>query len=102
MEEPTYDEIELIKEGYCEACKGMFFMHETECYEECEGFADELKEIRGEADDSANVEHDWPCQHLHGGRGTAIYSNVNGRCQHPECHPSNGGERECKKHQLVS
>lgn len=32
---------------------------------------------------------DWPCQHLHGGTGAAIYSSIDGRCQHPECHPSN-------------
>ena len=33
--------------------------------------------------------YDWPCQALHGGRGAGIYANVNGRCQHPECHPRN-------------
>lgn len=57
MEEPTYDEIELIKEGYCEACKGMFFMHETECYEECEGFADELNETRREMEEETNADN---------------------------------------------
>ena len=33
--------------------------------------------------------YDWPCQALHGGRGAGIYANVDGRCQHPECHPRN-------------
>ena len=37
-------------------------------------------------------EHDlleWPCQQLLGGTGAAIYSNVDGMCKHPECHPRN-------------
>ncbi len=33
--------------------------------------------------------HDWPCQDLHGGGGSAIYDNIDGRCKHPECHPRN-------------
>lgn len=47
----------------CEDCKGEYIME------------DELLE--------------WPCQDLHGGTGTAIYSNVDGMCKHPECHPKN-------------
>ena len=31
----------------------------------------------------------WPCQDLHGGTGSAIYNNIDGMCQHPECHPHN-------------
>ncbi len=34
---------------------------------------------------------DWPCQNLLGGRGAAIYGNIDGRCKHPECHPQRGG-----------
>jgi hypothetical protein len=36
-----------------------------------------------------NELYDWPCQDLHGGRGSGIYNNIDGRCQHPECHPRN-------------
>jgi len=30
---------------------------------------------------------EWPCQNLHGGSGSNIYSNKDGMCKHPECHP---------------
>ena len=30
---------------------------------------------------------DWSCQQLHGGTGSAIYSNVNGMCTHQQCKP---------------
>ena len=36
---------------------------------------------------------EWPCQMLHGGRGSALYFNTNGMCQHPECHPKNDDRR---------
>ena len=39
-----YDEIEVIKENCCEACKGVWWMQDSRCYETCEGFAEELKE----------------------------------------------------------
>jgi hypothetical protein len=29
----------------------------------------------------------WPCQQLLGGTGSAIYSNVEGLCDHTECKP---------------
>ena len=41
---------------------------------------EELNAIRTEIEDDI---HDWPCQDLYGGRGAAIYNNVDGRCQHP-------------------
>ena len=31
--------------------------------------------------------YEWPCQV--GGTGAGIYGNVDGKCQHPECHPNN-------------
>jgi len=40
---------------------------------------------------------DWPCQALHGGGGSGIYENINGRCQHSECHPRNDDSRTLKK-----
>ena len=32
---------------------------------------------------------EWPCQQLLGGTGAAIYSNTDGMCKHPLCHPKN-------------
>ena len=46
--ELTFDEIELVKEGLCEACKGEFWMHETGCYEKCEAFQKEAAQIAKE------------------------------------------------------
>jgi hypothetical protein len=43
--EPTYDEIELIKEDVCDGCKGVFHLHETGCYEICEGFQKSYAEM---------------------------------------------------------
>jgi len=48
---PTYEEIECIREGYCEGCKGVTWIHETGCYEDCEAFAEKLAELRKEAGD---------------------------------------------------
>jgi len=31
----------------------------------------------------------WPCQHLLGGAGAAIYASTDGMCNHPDCHPNN-------------
>jgi hypothetical protein len=45
-DEVTYDEIELIKQGVCDGCKGLFTLHETGCYMRCEPFQEELKETR--------------------------------------------------------
>jgi len=39
-----------------------------------------------------NEPDDWPCQQLMGGTGAAIYSNIDGMCRHPECHPYNAVE----------
>lgn len=36
----------------------------------------------------------WPCQNLHGGRGTAIYDSVDGLCKHEECNPINDNRKE--------
>ena len=47
MKEITYDEIELVKESACDGCKGMFYLHESGCYESCEAFQAELREIKG-------------------------------------------------------
>jgi len=46
MENPTYDELEQIKESICDGCKGLFTIHETGCYMDCELFQEELKEMR--------------------------------------------------------
>lgn len=43
---PTEEELQLLKDNYCEACKGVSWMEDTDCYEECEGFAEELAELR--------------------------------------------------------
>lgn len=45
-DEITYDEIQQVLEGACDGCKGLFSMHETGCYERCETFQEELKEMR--------------------------------------------------------
>jgi len=44
-----YDEIELIKESVCDGCKGLFYLHETGCYETCEAFQEALEELRRES-----------------------------------------------------
>ena len=44
-EKPTYEELELMRDGYCEGCKGSPF---SGCWERCEGFQGELKSIREE------------------------------------------------------
>ena len=40
----TFDEIQALKEGICEGCKGVLWMEDTGCYETCEMVRDELKE----------------------------------------------------------
>lgn len=49
MKDLTYDEIELVRESVCDGCKGVLFIHETECYEKCELFQEELQRARDEA-----------------------------------------------------
>jgi len=46
--DPTYEELEEMRDSYCEGCKGVFYMCETECWKRCEGFQEELKIIREE------------------------------------------------------
>lgn len=48
MTDITYKELELIKESICEACRGLFYIDETGCYERCEEFQKELETIRKE------------------------------------------------------
>jgi len=45
MREPTYGEIEQIRESLCDGCKGAYYLHETGCYERCEAFQEELNEL---------------------------------------------------------
>ena len=47
MNDITYEEIEEIRYSVCDGCKGAFYIHETGCYERCEPFQEELKEMRG-------------------------------------------------------
>jgi len=35
----------MTKEGYCEACKGSWYMDDSGCYEECEGFYEAYQEL---------------------------------------------------------
>lgn len=44
----TYEELELVKEGICQPCKGVFYFHDFGCYEKCEEFQKELIESRKE------------------------------------------------------
>jgi len=46
MNEITYEEIQSVKEGVCDGCKGLSTLHETGCYERCEPFQEELEEMR--------------------------------------------------------
>ena len=51
MTRPTPEEEELhqyLKDHYCEACKGRFYMDETGCYENCEGYQTEAAAIKAE------------------------------------------------------
>lgn len=50
MEELTYEEIELVKESVCDGCKGVFYIHESGCYERCEAFQEELERARRESE----------------------------------------------------
>jgi len=45
---PTYTEIEEIKQGPCDGCKLLPYIHETGCYMTCQEFQEELKEMREE------------------------------------------------------
>jgi len=47
MDELTYEDIELIKELVCDGCKGAYCLHETGCYERCEGFQKEMVNYLG-------------------------------------------------------
>lgn len=38
----------------------------------------------------------YPCQNLLGGTGEAIYHNVDGMCDHPECNPEREMEMKTK------
>jgi len=46
--EPTYEELEAMRDGYCDACKGSPF---SSCSERCEGFREELEVMRREQED---------------------------------------------------
>jgi len=35
---------QMTKEGFCEACKGQFYMVDAGCYESCEGFIEDYLE----------------------------------------------------------
>lgn len=48
QESPTSEELQEIKESFCEACKGFWWMEEIGCYKACEGFLEELESVRGE------------------------------------------------------
>lgn len=37
----TYEEIELVRTSYCDGCEGARTLHDTGCYENCEGFIKE-------------------------------------------------------------
>lgn len=37
----------------------------------------------------SDILREYPCQQLFGGTGAAIYSNVDGMCNHEECNPEN-------------
>lgn len=65
---------------YSEDERGMVMWIKCDCVKKAEA------KKASEAEDEL---YDWPCQALHGGRGEGIYANVDGRCQHPECHPRN-------------
>jgi len=52
-DEPTYDEIEIVREGICDGCKGVTWIHETGCYKDCEAFAEDLAELREESGKNA-------------------------------------------------
>jgi len=39
---------QMTKEGVCEGCKGSFYMSDSGCYEDCEGFYKEYQECVAE------------------------------------------------------
>ena len=41
----TYEEINLVAEGVCDACKGAHWMHDSGCYEHCGAFQEEAAEV---------------------------------------------------------
>jgi len=47
--EPTDEEIQCLKESCCEACEGLWFFDERGCYDDCEDFVKQLKELREES-----------------------------------------------------
>jgi len=48
-DEPTYDEIEIVKQGTCDGCRCVLQIHELECYKDCETFPFDLAELREES-----------------------------------------------------
>jgi len=45
---------------------------------------------------------DWPCQDLHGGKMPFLNCDENGRCKHPECHPSNNDQPQSPVEKLIA
>jgi len=46
MEDITHNEIEDIRNSVCDGCKGYLWIYDTGCYERCEVFQAEFKEMR--------------------------------------------------------
>lgn len=41
IDDLTHEELEFIKEGICEPCKGDIWFWDSDCRYDCEGFRDE-------------------------------------------------------------
>lgn len=48
MDEPTYEELESMRDGSCDGCKGSPF---SGCWERCEDFQEELLRERNEMEE---------------------------------------------------
>jgi len=44
----THEELEDMRNSYCEGCKGFLWIHESGCYEYCDGFQEEFKRQKDE------------------------------------------------------
>jgi len=48
QDEPIYEELEVMRDSYCEGCKDSPF---SGCWKTCEGFQEELEIIREEMEE---------------------------------------------------
>ena len=55
-EEFLDDEIfQIVREGFCEGCKGSFYAEDSGCYEDCEGFIEDYDSCVADLEEEARL-----------------------------------------------